>query len=360
ETTNSHAQSAPTFTWFSECTRMFQRLISVYAGLAVALAIVAWSRLAVTGTLIPKLSGRGIFIDNPICDATFGIRLLTAFHVQGLALAKFFWPAKLAHDYSFAQITPISSILDPLAVFAVLSFLVLPLAILPFLAKSARSAAVFLWLAYLLSILPTGNFIVPTGTIFGERLTYLPSVWLCVIVVAAVAAMLLKFERLLSSKRFFLAETLLSLAILAALFRTSIRTGDWKNMRTLSVSAVSASPLSVKTWNNLAVEFAHRKKYEEAIAACDKAVSIKADFQSPKVNKIYYLIALKRYDEAERFLRKIIARGTDDCEMYNKLAGILARKGKLKEAMKLLRKSLSINPKQKQIEKTLKNMERIR
>ncbi|NOY75761.1 MAG: DUF1736 domain-containing protein, partial [Kiritimatiellaeota bacterium] len=115
-----------------------------YAGFAVALAILAVSRLAATGSVIPKLAGRDIFIDNPICNAPTGVRILTAFHVQGMALLKFVWPATLSHDYSFARITPVSSIFDPLAIFAVFSLLVLPFAIFRFLTGPARPAFLFL------------------------------------------------------------------------------------------------------------------------------------------------------------------------------------------------------------------------
>ncbi|NOY74967.1 MAG: tetratricopeptide repeat protein, partial [Kiritimatiellaeota bacterium] len=216
----------------------------------------------------------------------------------------------------------------------------------------------FLWGAYIASILPAGNFIVPTGTIFGERLTYLPSVWLCLAAAAAVFFAFSRIERKISSKRLLLPEIFMGLAILAAVLRTSVRTDDWKSMRTLAVSAVETSPSSVKTWNNLAIEFAHQEHFEEAIAACDRALAIKPDFQSPKVNKIYYLIALKRYGEAKRELIDVLTNGSDDYDLYNKLAGILAREGKLREAAKLLRKSLAINPNQKQIADSLKRMEK--
>ena len=327
-----------------------------YAGFAVALAIVAGTRVIGTGSLVPKVAGRGIFIDNPICDASFFVRILTAFHVQGLALLKFIWPATLSHDYSFAQITPISSLTDPLAILAMIILIALPFIVVRMVSPAKRPIAVFLWLAYLISILPAANFIVPTGTIFGERLCYLPSVWLCFIVTLTAFCFLERLERRFTSNRFFIPEILISFAILAAIFRTSVRTEDWKNTQTLAVSAVAASPLSVKSWNNLAVEFAHEERFEEAIAACDRATAIKPDYQRAIKNKIYYLIALKKYDKAEKELAKVLKNGSDDPDMFNKMAGLLARKGRLKKAVKLLKHSLSINPDQKQIIKSLEKM----
>jgi hypothetical protein len=352
----SNGDSLPSAGEPSKKNSILSAVLRNYAGFALALAILAATRLAVTGTVIPKLTGRDLFVDNPVCDAAPWIRILTAFHVQGLALLKFFWPATLSHDYSFAQITPVTSFLDPLAVFATLSLLVLPPVVISLLGKKTRPTACFLWLAYMLSILPAGNFIVPAGTIFGERLTYLPSVWLCMMVTAAIMAILTRTDRRVSSKRLFLAESFMCLAILAALFRTGVRTEDWKSMRTLAVSAVGSSPMSVKTWNNLAVELAHQNKFEEAIAACDKALSIKPDFQSAKVNKIWYLLALKKYAEAKPLLKEVLENGSNDYELHNALAVILGREGKEREAANLFEKSLSINPNQKNVVETLKKI----
>ena len=324
-----------------------------YLGFAAALAILAASRIAGTGTLIPKIAGRGIFIDNPVCDAPVLARIATAFHVQGMALLKFLWPATLSHDYSFAQIRPIESLADPLAIFAVLSLLALPAILAASIPPRYRGGAIFIWIAYLLSILPAGNFIVPAGTIFGERLTYLPSVWLCMAFAAAALNVLLKLEISVLSERRFITEFAMGAVVLAALVRTNVRTYDWRNSWTLDVSAAAAAPSSVKAWNNLAVQLAGRGKLNEALAACDKAIAIKSDFLSPRVNRAYYLIALKRYEEAERMLRPLLKLCPNDYDLRNKLAGIEARKGDLKEAAKLLERSLTINPDQKPVAETL-------
>jgi hypothetical protein len=327
-----------------------------YAGFAIAIAIVAATRFLATGTFIPKLAGRGIFIDNPVADATHYVRILTAFHVQGLALLKFIWPVALSHDYSFAQILPVSSMADSLAILAVVVLIALPFISMRFFTPQNRRLAVFIWIAYLISILPAGNFIVPTGTIFGERLCYLPSVWLCFAAPLLVLFLFKRVERLFTSKRIYLPEIVLSLAIFAAILRTSVRAEDWRNTQTLAVSAAIASPLSVKSWNNLAVEFAHEEKFPEAIVACDRAIAIKPDYQLAIKNKIYYLIALKKYDDAENEIKKVLIKGSDDPDMYNKMAGLLARKGNLKDAIKLIKRSLTINPDQKQMAKSLEKM----
>jgi hypothetical protein len=334
----------------------FFTVLREYVGFAIAIAIVAITRFLATGAIIPKVTERGIFIDNPIADATLPVRVITAFHVQGLALFKFIWPATLSHDYSFAQIPPLSSPADLLTIIAVVFLIILPIVSIRFLIPSYRRIFLFLWLAYLISILPAANFIVPTGTIFGERLCYLPSVWLCFGVTLLCLFLLERLERLLTAKRIFLSEIVLSVAIIVAILRTNVRADDWKNTQTLAVSAAIASPLSVKSWNNLAIEFAHEEEFPEAIAACDKAIAIKSDYQFAIKNKIYYLIAMKKFDDAENEIRKVLIKGSNDPDMYNKMAGLLARKGNLKDAIKLIKHSLSIKPDQKQMTKSLEKM----
>jgi len=68
-------------------------LIKRYCPLVVSLGIAIATRLYGTGMLMPKLkSGTALSIDNPLIGAPFATRLLTAFHVQGMVIYKFFWP----------------------------------------------------------------------------------------------------------------------------------------------------------------------------------------------------------------------------------------------------------------------------
>src|SRR5262249_10813787 len=53
------------------------------------------------------------FVDNPLVGAPLGERLLTAIQVQGRYLGLMAWPARLSTDYSYPQIAPITSPLDP-------------------------------------------------------------------------------------------------------------------------------------------------------------------------------------------------------------------------------------------------------
>ncbi len=219
--------------------------------------------------------------------------------------------------------------------------------------KRSRRLGFFLYLSYIVCVIPAGNFIIPTGTIFGERLFYLPSVFLCLGVVMAVVgacriavAKTLPLGRRRRTAR-MVAAALLSLMVGLCSIRAAVRVLDWKDADTMTIKGVETARYSVKTWNNLAVMFAHQNRLVHAIAACDEALSIYPKYVTAMKNKAYYLIALKRYREAERQLRAVILLDSRDPEIYNKLGGLLARAGKLEEAKGMLERSLSLDPEQK-------------
>lgn len=144
------------------------------------LAIVAANiavRVHVTGALTPDTHVISR-LDNPLVKESFGARLATGPMLYVKALMLFVWPAKLSSDYSFNQLPIASSLAEPAAL---ISFLVCALlTVAGFLALKRKAALGFGLLAFLFAFGPVSNIPVPIGTIFGERLLYLPSVGLCI------------------------------------------------------------------------------------------------------------------------------------------------------------------------------------
>ncbi len=329
-------------------------LIMTYLPIIIALTIVVISRIAGTGTLMPRIVGTDIFVDNPLIDAPLLTRTITALHVQGMVVVKMFWPQILAHDYSYAQIIPSCNLLDPYAILAIFSLLLLPLLLCVLLPKR-KKIILFLGGAYIISILPAGNFLTPSGTIFGERLYYTPSLFFILLFMLIIFDVAKKMRSSIPRLRVVVAS-ILSIAIIAAILRDFARSEEWRNGWTIALSAVEVSPNSVKTWNNLAKELGRKGEYEDAIAACNRGLQIMPDFESLLTNRIYYYIALKRYNDAEKALMEIINAGSKDPEMYNFLGGILATKGKMNEAKQKWRQSLKIKPNQQKIINALESL----
>lgn len=122
------------------------------------------------------------YMDNPLVAVPLLPRLVTAVAVLGKGLALQLAPLALSPDYSFDAIPLVTSPLD----WRLLGMIAGIAALAWSLSRSSPkrwagqdSPSLVLLLAtlwYFVTILPTSNILVPVGTIFGERLLYLPSV----------------------------------------------------------------------------------------------------------------------------------------------------------------------------------------
>src|SRR5262249_60436384 len=110
---------------------------------------------------------------------------------------------------------------------------------------SARRAPAFGLLFFAAAFLPASNLLFPTGTVFAERLAYLPSAGLCLVLGAAIAGGAPDFAAL--SRRRAAA-----LALVAVLFagRAALRNTIWRSDQALFENSVATSPGSAKAWYN--------------------------------------------------------------------------------------------------------------
>ena len=141
------------------------------------LVLGAW--VALRGVVI---GGRALLIpkaDNPLVDASFTERVLTAGRVQFDYLRLQLWPTELSSDYSFNQIPAVTSGLDPR--FLVFSGLVIAAGWISWVVRKRHPVVGFSVVGYAILFSLTSNFLLPIGTIMGERLAYAPSVFFCLL-----------------------------------------------------------------------------------------------------------------------------------------------------------------------------------
>jgi len=206
--------------------------VAVAAVTAAALA----ARLAVVGALgVP--SGSISPVNNPAAAAGVPERWLTALAVLSLEARLLLWPATLSFDYSFDQVPVARSLLDP----RVLAGLVVLGALAAGAVLARRRAPLVTWGTawFLVALLPVSNLLAPIGTLFGERLLYLPSVGF-VLLAAGLGA------RLLASRP-RLAAAALGLVVVALGARTVVRNEDWQTNESLFRAGVAAAPDSART-----------------------------------------------------------------------------------------------------------------
>ncbi len=154
-------------------------------GLYVAYALTFLAYLAVRTSVV---GGFGVadtsYLDNPLMTATLGPRLLTAVALVGRGVALLAAPIVLSPDYSFDAIPVVRSVLDWRFLATVAGFGMLAWGCTkPAVRRSIVPLGV-LW--YAITLFLTSNLLVLVGTIFAERLLYLPSVAFCLLVGAGL------------------------------------------------------------------------------------------------------------------------------------------------------------------------------
>jgi hypothetical protein len=206
------------------------------------------------------------WFDNPLVVASLPVRLVTAAWVviEGLGLLAV--PLNPSPDYSFNAIPPITSLLDPrlAGVLAGAALLAWGLARRPWRRTVGWAAA-----AYLVALFPVANFAVVTGTIFGERLLYLPSVAFCLVAGWAADALV---RRESGAGKVTLVAT--SVALLALGAQTLRYSRAWTDDIALFTWATRAQPSSTKAHHKLGEELLRAGRIAEAFPALERALVI--------------------------------------------------------------------------------------
>ena len=104
----------------------------------------------------------------------------------------------------------------------------------------------------------TANILIPTGTILGERLAYLPSAGFCLLLAAIWTRL---FAATSEKRQQTLALALLVLVVAALGARAVARNRDWRSNLTLFAAAVRAAPGSAKAHSNLGSEYMAQRNW---------------------------------------------------------------------------------------------------
>jgi len=295
----------------------------------------------------PHFSDSHYWSDNHLGLMGAFERLPTALWLQFFAIWKFIFPKNLSHDYSYAEIVPINSFYD-LRNSQTFFCSIIVISLIVFLYKRNLKNLIFYLTAYFISILPTANIITTTGTIFGERLYYFPSIFLCIFSIEFIVFLM---QKGILSRRII---AIFAISVFISFFvRLSLRIFDWKDQYSLACAGVKSSPNSFKVWNNYALQLYDKNLMDEAEKAFTKSIKINPSNLPAWRNRGNTRLKLGKNKEALSDFLECIKIGTKDVQVYNKAGALLAIEGNKIEAVKLWKKSLAINPDQPEISKAL-------
>jgi protein O-mannosyl-transferase len=277
------------------------------------------------------------FIDNPLIALPAAWRILNALRIAWKYIGLHFYPAKLSCEYSYNAIPTHTNWLNVLpAVSATLAVLILwVLAV-----WTRRMAWALAGAIYLGGFSVTANILIPTGTIMGERLAYLPSAGFCLLVA------LIWIQ--LANRRSQLAWVLLAVVVTALAIRTVVRNGDWRTNHTLFSATVRAVPGSARAHSNLGGQYMDDGKLDLASTEFQTALQIFPDF--PDALESYGIIQSREgHDEkALPLLQHALAVTRRDSSRYVdrevNLAALQIKVGRDEEALKLLNDAIEESP----------------
>ncbi len=219
--------------------------------------------------------------DNPLATLPAGWRILNALRVAWKYVALQIYPAVLSCDYSFRQIPVFRdwrhTLPAALAAAAVASAWMWSL-------RKRRAGWILAGGIYFAGFAATANILVPTGTILGERLAYLPSAGFCLL-----CALAWNWVR---ERKEILAWSLLAAIVLVLSVRTVARNRDWKDAFALYSSAVRAVPYDAKMHANLAGQYFLRNEID--LAAQEYQIALRIQPDSPDTLASYAALEFQR------------------------------------------------------------------
>lgn len=251
-----------------------------YLGFAAVIGLNIWVRIEVLGTLAPDsaLINR---LDNPLIHSDFMTRLATGVTLYARVLRLFVFPYPQSSDYSFNQLPIAGSLLEPASL---TSFLLLALMTIGGLLTLRKAPALgFGMLAFLFAFGPASNIPVGIGTIFGERLAYLPTVGLA-LAAAALLDALLRFMAARGDVALRAARTVLVALLVVFAVVSAIRNNAYASHDALYADMMKHAPDSARGFYQYA-ELQRKKKADKtggdlavAIENYKNAIAIMDDF----------------------------------------------------------------------------------
>jgi tetratricopeptide (TPR) repeat protein len=220
----------------------------------IAAAFVSYIGLRIAALGSFGIGGREIgFLDNPVAGAPLGARLTAAPMLLAEYAKRIVWPATLSADYSYDQIpvTPDLRVLAGLAIVAAAGAL----------AWNKRGLVAFAALAVVVPLAGVLHVLFPLGTLFAERLTYLPMFGAGLLAALALEAL---------PRRSWILGAVLALSAV----RVVSRNPDWRDNETLFRRTVETSPRSARSHFLLGAELLALERYREAATSFEAGLAI--------------------------------------------------------------------------------------
>lgn len=246
-------------------------------------------------------------------------RVLAVAHVHFVYLWKLLFPFRQSYDYGFACIHHVATFLDPRNALALGTYALALAAVYHGLTR--RRKEIVLPLALLLaSFLPASHAFFFVGAVVAERLLYLPSVGMCILVGALVSPHLVRASGPSRHRRFLLL--LLAGGSYVVLFaaQTLSYASLWTGGEALVFAhARRVCPSSAKVLNNYALGFVNATHARHAVAELSAALVVYPQYANAHYNKGLCHFFLGEHKDARAHFSAVVQAGTCNLQTYSLL-----------------------------------------
>ena len=305
-------------------------LYAGYAMCATAYLAARWKVLGGIGAGLPIP-----FVDNPAAAAGPVDGRLTGLGTLVRYAGLLLWPRHLSADYSYDQIPVIHSVLDPLAA----AGLILAIGVIGagawLLSRAPLAGFGLLFMAVSASL--TTNIVLFIGTLLAERLMYLPSVGLCLLVGCWAGKVGTRLGMVV-------AGTAVALVVALSFGRSHARIPDWNDDFTLYRSAASISPRSARIRFNLGNAYLRASRNRDAEDNFRAALAIYPEFQDARVNLGMALVQQGRAQEALGLLEAAASKEAENADLAINLGTAYRSLGDVTRAETAFRRALELDP----------------
>ena len=261
-----------------------RRFVRAYLPLLLVLAAVLVARVAVLD-VVARPAAEIAVVDNPIAHPEHGLaadenamlaRWGTPLAVFGKAVRLLAWPWPLSWDYSYAAIETVRTPGDLGLWMGVL--LLLGMLLVAGVAIRRCRMLTFAVALLLITYSIASNTVILIGTVFAERLLYLPSVGWCLAIGAVLACAAEAAKRPVARRALAAATVALVGVSVAYAYLTVERNRDFRSEITLHRADLQTNPRSARLWASLAVQLCNEERFDDAVAAANRAIEILPEY----------------------------------------------------------------------------------
>ncbi|XP_034246835.1 protein O-mannosyl-transferase TMTC1-like [Thrips palmi] len=307
------------------------------AKIVMSLSVLVVFRIALLQGSMPKFSQQ----DNP---AAFHpcpqVRLLTFCYLAALNCWLLLCPTTLSHDWQFGSVPLVTSLADcrnlaTCALFGV-GLLVAYRCFVDL--EIQRHPPLVLGLLFLcVPFLPASNLVVTVGFVIAERVLYIPSLGMVLLVVYGLQ--LLWHAVLVRQRTLLLVAAMLVLGSFC--LRTVARNKDWTSRETLALSGVRDMPNNAKLHYNMGNTYRDTGRKPPAISHYKEALRLWPSYASAH-NNLGTLAPSA--DEAERYFLSAIRFQPAHVNAHYNLGHVYKRENRTDDAIRMWERCISLDP----------------